>query len=132
MDWWVSFPTHGGISPTDVSIVSSGHWTVIIWFFDCPIAEAAVLAMDDEPPAVTEPETVALIEPSAPPPDAFTSTDAEAVAVAENCDAVSLVVDSLYLLLNPVSILMEAPCVLLATRRQKPRMVLSTATFCGN
>jgi len=115
-----------------VVICSSGHWTVISSFFDCDNAEAAVLAMDDEPPAVTEPATVAVAEALAPADSAATVTAAEAVAVEENCDAASLVVDSLYLLLKPVSILIAAPCVLLATRRQKPRMVLSTAAACGN
>jgi len=121
--------------PFNVSVCSSGHWTVIISFFDCPIVEAAVLAMDDEPPEVTDPATVAVADAffsAGPfPTDADTVTAADAVAVAENCDADSLVVDSLYLLLKPVSILIEAPCVLLATRRQKPRMILSTAASCG-
>jgi len=118
--------------PFNVSVCSSGHWTVIISFFDCPIVEAAVLAMDDEPPEVTDPATEAVADADCPDSaSADTVTAADAVAVAENCDADSLVVDSLYLLLKPVSILIEAPCVLLATRRQKPRMILSTAASCG-
>ena len=117
--------------PFLVSVCSSGHWTVIISVFDCPIVEAAVLAMDDEPPEVTDPPTVAVADAEAPADSAATVTAADAEAVAENCDADSLVVDSLYLLLKPVSILIEAPCVLLATRRQKPRMILSTAASCG-
>jgi len=104
---------------------------VIISVFDWPIVEAAVLAMDDEPPEVTDPPTVAVADAEAPADSAATVTAADAEAVAENCDADSLVVDSLYLLLKPVSILIEAPCVLLATRRQKPRMILSTAASCG-
>jgi len=117
--------------PFLVSVCSSGHWTVIISVFDWPIVEAAVLAMDDEPPEVTDPPTVAVADAEAPADSAATVTAADAEVVAENCDADSLVVESLYLLLKPVSILIEAPCVLLATRRQKPRMILSTAASCG-
>jgi len=127
---------------TRVDICSSGHTTEIICFFDCPMVAAIVLAMDDEPPAVADASAVAV---------ALTSTltftgsgigtgiDAETVVLAE-CDAVeendrslSLLVDSVFLLLKPVSILKEAPCVLLATMRQKPRMVVSgDASPCNN
>jgi len=111
---------------TIVDMDSSGHWTVIVSAFDCPIVAAIVLAIEEEPPAETESPTDFVVE--APGPTGGFAPTFELAVIdtsAENDFSSDLVVESLFELLKPVCSLTEAPCVLLATMRQKPRIVLS-------
>lgn len=112
---------------------SSGHWTEIISVFDCPIVEATVLATDEEPPAVTESPTSTFFSAFVPGAiGADTVLLAETDTSVENDFSSDLVVESEFELVKPVCILTEAPCVLLATRRQKPRMVVSAGESAAN
>jgi len=107
---------------------SSGHWTAIISDSDCPIVDVAVFAMDEEPPELAaNPIATEPLPPASGEAPEVTVTLAESDASAENAFAFSLLTESVFVLEKPVSIMTEAPCVLLATRRHKPRMVLSGA-----
>jgi len=110
---------------------SSGHWTLIISVFDCDNAEAALSAAADAPPEEEEYDAVpaALAPPESSEALAATSTETE--TSVENDFVFSLLTEFSVALVKPVSIATEVPCVLLVTRRQKPRMVLSVAATAG-
>jgi len=99
---------------------------VVISVLDCAIAEAALFAMENEPPEEEETPAVAVPATEAfPGPLALAETSAEAEIPVENDLVADLLTEVSFALVKPVSIATEAPCVLLATRRQKPLMVLS-------
>jgi len=111
-----------------VDMCSSGHWTLIISVFDCDNAEAALSAAADAPP---EEEEYDAVPAALAPPEALAETSTETETSVENDFVFSLLTEFSVALVKPVSIATEVPCVLLVTRRQKPRMVLSVAATAG-
>jgi len=112
-----------------VDMCSSGHWTLIISVFDCDNAEAALSAAADVLPEEEEYDAVAAA--LGPFSESFPSTSTETETSVENDFVFSLLTEFSVELVKPVSIATEVPCVLLVTRRQKPRMVLSVAATAG-